>query len=170
MSLVKSRSTIVGPATVLAPNTTPSASASLLVNGSAAGSAPFAGVLVNVGASSTAQGLRIVGSFSGGGTVQLLEVRDNSNSNGANVLISGNGGGSADKYVRVSTGILQVINHAYTATLFSVTDAGAVGATKSPLVSGATQVGAREVDRDERVALRALDPTERRISEVGLRE
>jgi hypothetical protein len=105
----------------------------------------------NVTAAGTVAG--IAGRFTdASNTTQTLQVI-NTGSNGANITLVGNGATTPNKSIRVSNGNLQVVNSAYSATPFSLTDAGALtvtgpvngqggiqsnGVTINPVLSGTT--------------------------------
>ncbi|MDE2097352.1 MAG: hypothetical protein KGL39_08925 [Patescibacteria group bacterium] len=56
-------------------------------------------------------------------------LQNTSSSNGAGLKILGNGATTPSKTIRVSGGVLQVVNDAYGAVIWSLSDAGAVTAT-----------------------------------------
>jgi hypothetical protein len=78
----------------------------------------------NGAASSTGAAVDIVGGFTGAGTTGLLRVADTNNTNGVNILLTGNGATTPSKYFRVLSGALQIINSAYTTTLLTMDDVG----------------------------------------------
>jgi|SRR6266850_125547 len=73
----------------------------------------------------TGQTLKVAGSFTGSGTTSLVVFNDVNNTNGCNLRING-GGTNPSKTIRAINGALQILNDAYTATLFQVVDAGNV--------------------------------------------
>lgn len=93
-------------------------------------SGQFAATL-NGANSATGYGLKVVGGFTGAGTTQLVEILDQNNTNGVNILLGGNGGTTPNKYIRVNGGVLQVLNSGYSGNILAITDAGnvTVGAT-----------------------------------------
>lgn len=82
--------------------------------------ASFNGANANNGAA-----LVLNGNFTGAGTANLLHLVDLNNTNGANILLTGNGATTPNKFIRVQNGSLQFINSAYTATLLQIADGGA---------------------------------------------
>ena len=55
-----------------------------------------------------------------------LTVDNSSSPSGANLILAGNGVTTPNKYLRAANGIFALINHTYTASILTVTDAGAV--------------------------------------------
>ncbi len=90
--------------------------------------APSSGTAVAVTGANTSSGvgLSITGSYSGAGTTSLLSLVDSSNTNGINVLMTGNGSTTPNKYIRVISGTLEILNSAYSTQLMALTDGGAL--------------------------------------------
>lgn len=81
-----------------------------------AGNSTFTGLLA------AAAGLVVTTS----GSTSGLAVTD-TGTNGANIKLTGSsGGGTPKKYIRATGGLFQIINDAYSATILSLTDAGAL--------------------------------------------
>lgn len=80
--------------------------------------------IVNGAATSTGNGLQINGTFTGAGTLSLVQLTDVSNTNGVNVQLVGNGASTPNKYIRARNGNLAVMNSAYSAAILTLTDAG----------------------------------------------
>lgn len=99
----------------------PSSGAALAVTGVAASST--AAIAVTEGNAGTAIGLQILG-CGACGTTNQLQVSDTGNSNGANIKIIGNGGTTPSKTIRVQSGVFQILNDGYTASLKTITDSG----------------------------------------------
>jgi hypothetical protein len=83
------------------------------------------------GASSSGSGLDVQGTFTGTGTTNLVRFMDTGNTNGVNLLMVGNGSTTINKYLRVQSGVFQIINSTYSSTILSLTDAGVL---KSPAI------------------------------------
>jgi hypothetical protein len=62
------------------------------------------------------------------GSVQSVTVTD-TGASGANIKLTGNGVTTPSKSIRVQGGVLQVVNNAYSAVIFSVSDVGNLTAT-----------------------------------------
>jgi hypothetical protein len=62
-------------------------------------------------------------STSNSATLTVAAVND---TNGANIRIAGNGATTPSKYLRVASGVFNILNSAYSATILSLTDAGAM--------------------------------------------
>jgi hypothetical protein len=78
----------------------------------------------NGAASSTGTAVDIVGNFTGSGATGLLRIADTNNTNGVNLLLTGNGGTTPSKYIRVINGLLEIMNSGYTTVLLTLSDAG----------------------------------------------
>jgi hypothetical protein len=96
-----------------------SGSAALVVNASSGNPA-----IINGANSSTGSGLSIVGDFTGSGNTSLLQLSDANNTNGVNLKFIGNGSTTPNKYIRVVNGAFQILNSAYSANLFVLSDNG----------------------------------------------
>lgn len=81
---------------------------------------------VNGGNYSGGLGVTIAGGYTGSGNTSLLTLTDTGNGNGVNIKMTGNGGTTPTKYIRVQAGALHILNDAYTSQLFALTDAGAI--------------------------------------------
>jgi hypothetical protein len=68
------------------------------------------------------------------GSSRTLAVTD-TGANGANILLTGNGGTTPGKYLRVASGVFQILNYAYSSALLSLTDAGALSVA-GPITDG----------------------------------
>jgi hypothetical protein len=94
-------------------------------------------VLINGGNSTSGIGLSVTGSYTGAGNISLVILTDSTNTNGANLKLSGNGS-NPSKTLRARAGNLELMNDAYSATLLSVTDSGIIQVT----AGGAMRVSA----------------------------
>ncbi|KWN69146.1 tail fiber domain-containing protein [Burkholderia ubonensis] len=72
-------------------------------------------------------------------TQGALVINAASNSNGANIKLTGNGATTPNKYITASVGVLAVKNSAYSATIFQIDDSGNTTATGA--VSGSNITG-----------------------------
>jgi hypothetical protein len=101
-------------------------------------SAPTSGTALTItglaGASTVAAS--IVGSSTTG--AQTLTVTDTGASNGVNILLTGNGGTTPSKTIRVNSGIFQIMNNAYGSAIWAMTDAGNVTNSGTLGVTGVT--------------------------------
>lgn len=100
----------------------PTSGVALTVDGFAGS---FAGSFVGANAT-TGIGLLVQGSYTGVGTVGLVQFQDVNNTNGVNILLSGNGATTPNKTIKVSNGAFQITNNAYSVNLINLTDAGAL--------------------------------------------
>jgi hypothetical protein len=87
---------------------------------------PTSGVAATLNGPNSATGdtLAIVGGFNGAGTTKLVSVSDLNNSNGVNVKLIGNGGTTPSKFVRIVSGVMQILNDAYSAAIWQLDDSG----------------------------------------------
>jgi hypothetical protein len=109
------------------------------VNGSPVGPSP--GLQVNAGACATCLGLNVNGNFTGAGNTNLVAFTDVNNTAGVNLLLGGNGVTTPNKTIRVTGGVLQILNSAYTVPILSLTDAGQLftpAGTQLPVVAFAS--------------------------------
>jgi hypothetical protein len=90
----------------------------------AAGTTAAINSLVLNGYASTFSGTLTVNDPSTNNATGSLIVEAQSNSNGVNFLLAGNGATTPNKTIRVLNGNLNVVNSAYTATIMQLTDAG----------------------------------------------
>jgi hypothetical protein len=89
--------------------------------------APTSGTAFAISGANTTTGigLSVTGSYTGAGNTSLVTLTDTNNTNGANLKFSGNGS-NPTKTLRARAGNLELMNDAYSATLFSVADSGTV--------------------------------------------
>lgn len=73
----------------------------------------------------------IVAASAAAGSVGLLQLIDSSAGAGVNIKLTGDGGVTPSKYLRVTGGALQVVNSAYGAVILSLSDAGVLTDTSS---------------------------------------
>jgi hypothetical protein len=99
----------------------PTSGVALAVTG-LAGSA-FATTITG-GNNASSNGLLIQGSYTGNGTLAMLDVEDLNNTNGVNVRLVGNGATTPKKFIRVIGGAFQIINDSYGAAIFTLDDSG----------------------------------------------
>lgn len=71
-------------------------------------------------------GATIQGNFTGSGNTNLLALLDTGNTNGVNLQMVGNGATTPNKTLRVSGGLFQIINSAYSAALLNLNDSAAM--------------------------------------------
>jgi hypothetical protein len=99
----------------------PSSGSALIVNGVAGG---YAGNFQGAN-SATGTGLAVIGNFTGSGTSSLVSFQDTNNTLGVNLQLVGDGATTPNKTLRVQAGSFQILNSAYSASLLTITDAGA---------------------------------------------
>lgn len=87
------------------------------------------GIVINL--PSGGAGLQVADSVTGAGTTGHLTVTAPNNTNGASIELTGNGGVTPAKFLRVVSGVLQVLNNAYTTVLMNLADDGTVQFPKS---------------------------------------
>lgn len=80
--------------------------------------------IINGANASNGSALKVAGSFSGVGSTNLVTIADTGNTNGANVMITGNGATTPSKTMRVQGGLFQIVNSGYTSSLLTLADSG----------------------------------------------
>lgn len=80
-------------------------------------------------------------SITDSGAVDTLTITD-TGANGANIKLTGDGVTTPSKTLRVIAGAFEIVNNAYTADIFKVTDAGAVTISSTLSIHGVTSAGA----------------------------
>jgi hypothetical protein len=70
-------------------------------------------------------GAGAAGAFTSSGATGTVTITDTS-ANGGNLKITGDGGTTPSKYIRVHSGNLEIVNSAYGAIIATLTDAGAL--------------------------------------------
>ena len=114
----------------------PASGTVLTVTAASGAPAVFNGANIATGAA-----LSVVGNFTGAGTTALLQLSDPNNTNGANFSIVGNGTTTPRKTLRVNNGSLQVLNSAYSASILTCSDAGALSTNSIALTPPSSVVG-----------------------------
>lgn len=89
---------------------------------------PTSGVALAVNGVSGSQTITVSGN---GGTSSVATLSDTTNTNGAGLLLVGNGGATPNKTIRVAGGVFGILNSAYSALLLSLNDSGALTTTST---------------------------------------
>lgn len=98
---------------------------------------PNIGAATGTSATLNSAGVNPSGAFTSSGSTGTVTITD-TGANGGNLKITGDGVTTPNKYVRVTGGVLQVGNSAYTQIILALTDAGNLSAVGSILSSNAT--------------------------------
>jgi len=87
--------------------------------------APVSGTTLTVNGPNTSgtYPVTIQGGYTGSGFATLL-IKDDNNTNGAEIQLNGNGATTPNKYIKVSGGGFYIVNSGYSANIFQLTDAG----------------------------------------------
>ncbi|KWA06653.1 tail fiber domain-containing protein [Burkholderia territorii] len=96
---------------------------------------------------------------------QLLTLVGTGDSNGAGILLEGNGSTTPNKTIRAQNGTFQIVNNAYTAAVFSVDDSGNTVAAGT--ISGSNITGTSDRRLKSRIK-RIRNATETVLSWVGV--